>query len=61
MKRAEVITIDGAAGEGGGQILRTSLALSLVTGKPFRRKASLGTVAEQRRVTLHAVARPLRE
>lgn len=31
-----MITIDGAQGEGGGQILRTSLALSLVTGKPFR-------------------------
>jgi RNA 3'-terminal phosphate cyclase (ATP) len=30
------ITIDGSAGEGGGQILRTSLALSIVTGKPFR-------------------------
>jgi RNA 3'-terminal phosphate cyclase (ATP) len=30
------VTIDGAAGEGGGQILRTSLALSLVTGRPFR-------------------------
>jgi len=30
------ITIDGAAGEGGGQLLRTSLALSLVTGRPFR-------------------------
>ena len=30
-----MITIDGAYGEGGGQILRTSLALSLVTGKPF--------------------------
>ena len=29
-------TIDGSAGEGGGQILRTSLALSLVTGVPFR-------------------------
>jgi RNA 3'-terminal phosphate cyclase (ATP) len=36
MKRTEIITINGAAGEGGGQILRTSLALSLVTGKPFR-------------------------
>ena len=36
MKKSEVITIDGSAGEGGGQILRTSLALSLVTGKPFR-------------------------
>jgi RNA 3'-terminal phosphate cyclase (ATP) len=31
-----MITIDGSAGEGGGQILRTSLALSLVTGQPFR-------------------------
>ena len=31
-----LIQIDGAYGEGGGQILRTSLALSLVTGAPFR-------------------------
>jgi RNA 3'-terminal phosphate cyclase (ATP) len=31
-----MITIDGSYGEGGGQILRTSLALSLITGKPFR-------------------------
>jgi RNA 3'-terminal phosphate cyclase (ATP) len=31
-----VITIDGAQGEGGGQIVRTSLALSLVTGQAFR-------------------------
>ncbi|HEX8137733.1 MAG TPA: RNA 3'-terminal phosphate cyclase [Pyrinomonadaceae bacterium] len=31
-----MITIDGSYGEGGGQIIRTSLALSLVTGKPFR-------------------------
>lgn len=30
-----MITIDGSYGEGGGQILRSSLALSLVTGKPF--------------------------
>lgn len=30
------IAIDGAEGEGGGQILRTALALSLVTGRPFR-------------------------
>jgi len=32
----DTITIDGARGEGGGQILRTSLALSLVTGRPVR-------------------------
>ena len=31
-----MIAIDGSEGEGGGQILRTSLALSLVRGQPFR-------------------------
>ena len=31
-----MLTIDGSAGEGGGQILRTSLALSAITGQPFR-------------------------
>ena len=31
-----MLVIDGSFGEGGGQILRTSLALSLVTGTPFR-------------------------
>ena len=30
------ITINGAEGEGGGQLLRTALSLSLVTGLPFR-------------------------
>jgi RNA 3'-terminal phosphate cyclase (ATP) len=30
-----LIEIDGSSGEGGGQMLRTSLALSLVTGKAF--------------------------
>ncbi len=30
-----MITIDGFIGEGGGQILRTALGLSLVTGEPF--------------------------
>jgi RNA 3'-terminal phosphate cyclase (ATP) len=31
-----MIVIDGSRGEGGGQVLRTSLALSLVTREPFR-------------------------
>lgn len=31
-----LLVIDGSQGEGGGQVLRTSLALSLVTGEPFR-------------------------
>jgi RNA 3'-terminal phosphate cyclase (ATP) len=31
-----MLVIDGSAGEGGGQILRSSLALSLVTGAGFR-------------------------
>ncbi len=31
-----VLDIDGSQGEGGGQIMRSSLALSLLTGKPFR-------------------------
>ena len=30
-----MIQIDGSRGEGGGQILRSSLALSLITGKAF--------------------------
>jgi RNA 3'-terminal phosphate cyclase (ATP) len=31
-----MLEIDGAMGEGGGQVLRSSLALSLLTQKPFR-------------------------
>ena len=31
----DMVSIDGSFGEGGGQILRTSLALSMITGKPF--------------------------
>jgi RNA 3'-terminal phosphate cyclase (ATP) len=56
-----MITIDGSFGEGGGQILRTSLALSLTTGKPFRmsniragrRKSGL---LRQHLTALHAAA-----
>jgi RNA 3'-terminal phosphate cyclase (ATP) len=31
-----MIELDGAAGEGGGQVLRTALTLSMITGQPFR-------------------------
>jgi RNA 3'-terminal phosphate cyclase (ATP) len=30
------VTIDGSHGEGGGQVLRTSLALAAITGRPVR-------------------------
>ena len=33
MSDKETVSIDGSMGEGGGQILRTSLALSCITGK----------------------------
>jgi RNA 3'-terminal phosphate cyclase (ATP) len=33
---ADMIHLDGKIGEGGGQILRTALGLSMVTGQPFR-------------------------
>ena len=36
MKTTQDIHIDGSKGEGGGQVLRSALALSLATGKPFR-------------------------
>ncbi len=35
VKLNECIHIDGSQGEGGGQIVRSSLALSIVTGRPF--------------------------
>ncbi len=31
-----MIELDGATGEGGGQILRTALTLAMITGQPFR-------------------------
>jgi RNA 3'-terminal phosphate cyclase (ATP) len=32
----KMIIIDGAKGEGGGQVLRTALGLALVTGRSFQ-------------------------
>ena len=34
----EAVIIDGSFGEGGGQVLRSSLSLSMITGRPFKIK-----------------------
>lgn len=59
---APTIVIDGAYGEGGGQVLRSSLALSLVTGKSFqvinlRAKRKNPGLAPQHLTTVRAAAR----
>ncbi len=36
MSDRTIIEIDGREGEGGGQILRSALSLSMITGRPFR-------------------------
>jgi len=47
-----MIEIDGAIGEGGGQILRSALSLSIITGKAFRinniraRRSKTGLMAQ---------------
>jgi RNA 3'-terminal phosphate cyclase (ATP) len=35
MKGQDMIELDGAVGEGGGQILRSALTLAMITGRPF--------------------------
>ncbi len=56
------IEIDGSAGEGGGQVLRSSLALSLVTGIPFtirnirRRRPKPGLMAQHLKAVEAAAA-----
>jgi RNA 3'-terminal phosphate cyclase (ATP) len=56
-----VLTIDGSFGEGGGQVLRTSLALSAITGTPFtvhhlRAKRSKPGLLRQHLTGVRAVA-----
>lgn len=57
-----MIEIDGSHGEGGGQILRTSLALSALTGKPvkirhIRSARKLPGIRPQHMISAHAAAR----
>ncbi len=33
---SDLVVLDGREGEGGGQVLRSALSLSMITGKPFR-------------------------
>ncbi len=51
-----MITIDGSAGEGGGQILRPSLALSPVTGQAFRMEHSRAKCPKPGLVHQHLIA-----
>lgn len=57
-----MLTIDGARGEGGGQILRTALSLSLCLHKPFRivnlraRRRRPGLLAQHLAAVLAAAA-----
>lgn len=57
-----MIELDGAVGEGGGQILRSALTLSMITGQPFRisniraRRAKPGLM-RQHLVAVQAAAR----
>jgi RNA 3'-terminal phosphate cyclase (ATP) len=57
-----MIELDGSAGEGGGQILRTALTLAMITGRPFSirqiraRRAKPGLM-RQHLVAVQAAAR----
>ena len=56
-----MIELDGASGEGGGQILRTALSLSMITGQPFRIRniranRSKPGLMRQHLVAVHAAA-----
>ncbi len=57
-----MIHIDGTMGEGGGQVLRSSLTLSLITGRPvwftrIRARRDRPGLGYQHRMAVHAAAR----
>ena len=56
-----MIVIDGSEGEGGGQVLRTALSLSMVTGQPFTMKNIRGGRSRRHFVLTGAGTRALRE
>jgi RNA 3'-terminal phosphate cyclase (ATP) len=58
---ADHVTIDGSRGEGGGQIVRSSLALSMLTGKPvtienMRARRDKSGLMRQHLTAVHAAA-----
>ena len=60
-KENDMIELDGSTGEGGGQILRTSLALSMCTGQPItieqiRARRSKPGLMRQHLTCVHAAA-----
>ena len=58
----QALVIDGSLGEGGGQVLRTSLSLAVITGKAFamknirRRRAKPGLMAQHLKAVEAAAA-----
>ncbi|MEJ2749539.1 MAG: RNA 3'-terminal phosphate cyclase, partial [Anaerolineae bacterium] len=56
-----MLIIDGSQGEGGGQVLRTSLSLAVLTGRPFtltniRANRSRPGLRPQHLTAVHAAA-----
>jgi RNA 3'-terminal phosphate cyclase (ATP) len=56
MKGQAMIELDGASGEGGGQILRSALTLAMITGQPFRIRNIRASRAKPGLMRQHLVA-----